>query len=476
MAVNATAVYRVRVGGSNTNGGGYDPAISGAGTDYSQQDAAELSLTDIACSNTTTVTSATGGFTSAMIGNAIWITGGGASAGPYFITARTNTNTITVDRTPGTVSAGSGAVGGAWASPTTNWNNTWMVPGVTMYIRGSGTDYPTSIDYTPSGSVSPLGNSTNMVRIIGEYGRPMLEGTGTRTFVAGFTEFCNLVVRYTAATTNPVIGSSSSQTVRVFNCAFDQNGYDSVLIGIAGGWSGDIIGCEFFSSVAKRTTNANYGLNLVVTSNEASYMVRKCFIHDLIGPAIYMHTTIHITDCIIVNNGGVGIYSNSSIINVQGGVFNCTLSGNAGAANIDLGHNTVLVRTTIWDCIIANHATAGIKFSGGMTSTQATRWASSTIQNNLFYNNGAHASGFTLASSNTTGTDPGFVDATNGNFTPQTDLAGTIVSPMAGQSLGSPKVPSVTYAYPGAIQPDAPAGTTVINVNRTYYLEQGHAA
>src|SRR5258707_15548764 len=63
-AVLATANWYVRAGGNELNGGGYDAAISGAGTNYADQDAAQLSLTDIASAqNSLTVTSVTGGFT-----------------------------------------------------------------------------------------------------------------------------------------------------------------------------------------------------------------------------------------------------------------------------------------------------------------------------------------------------------------------------------------------------------------------------
>ena len=43
MAINATAIWRVRPSGNNANGGGYDPGIAGAATDYSQQNAAQAS-------------------------------------------------------------------------------------------------------------------------------------------------------------------------------------------------------------------------------------------------------------------------------------------------------------------------------------------------------------------------------------------------------------------------------------------------
>ena len=110
MAINATCVWEVRDDGADTNGGGYDSAVSGAGTDYSQQAAAQLALTDVVANGTTTLTSATGGFTSAMIGNAIYLQGGtGALAATWrMVTGRTDTNTITVDAT---VAAGTGITG-----------------------------------------------------------------------------------------------------------------------------------------------------------------------------------------------------------------------------------------------------------------------------------------------------------------------------------------------------------------------------
>lgn len=81
MTVNSTAVWRVRPSGSNTNGGGYDAGISGAATDYSQQNAAQASGTHGVTTGSTTFTDATANaFTSAMIGNALYITGTGPTS------------------------------------------------------------------------------------------------------------------------------------------------------------------------------------------------------------------------------------------------------------------------------------------------------------------------------------------------------------------------------------------------------------
>lgn len=87
------------------------------GVDYSQQNVAKLTLTDLATTGVvTTVTSVVGGFTPVMVGNYIHITSGtNFTAGWYEITTYTNTNTIIVDTAPSTAagSAGVGNTGGA---------------------------------------------------------------------------------------------------------------------------------------------------------------------------------------------------------------------------------------------------------------------------------------------------------------------------------------------------------------------------
>lgn len=116
MTLSTATVWEVRTTGSQNNGGGY----TSGGTDYSQQDAAQLNPTDLACLDTsTTLTSATGGFTSAMVGNIIHITAGTQfTVGWYEITGYTDTNTVTIDRTAAVAgqnaTAGTGYVGGAF--------------------------------------------------------------------------------------------------------------------------------------------------------------------------------------------------------------------------------------------------------------------------------------------------------------------------------------------------------------------------
>lgn len=92
MAIASTTVFEVRPGaGSATNGGGFVPGSSG--TDWSQQNAAQYSVTDGVANGTTTVTSATAAFGTDVVGNIVFI--GGAW---YQIVSRTNGTTIVVDR------------------------------------------------------------------------------------------------------------------------------------------------------------------------------------------------------------------------------------------------------------------------------------------------------------------------------------------------------------------------------------------
>ena len=144
MALAAGIVWEFRgTSGSNNNGGGFKTGASG--TDYSLQAASQLSLTDAAMVNgTTTLTSVTGGFTAAMIGNVIYIRSGtNFVVGWYEITAHTNTNTITIDRDATTGSAATGGnmeVGGARAAFTDAFFEA-LTAGNIVYVKNGGREF-----------------------------------------------------------------------------------------------------------------------------------------------------------------------------------------------------------------------------------------------------------------------------------------------------------------------------------------------
>ena len=114
--------------------------VFGGGVDYSMQDSAQLSLADFACViASTTLTTATGGFTAAMVGNIIYIASGtNELVGWYEIVAHTDTNTVTIDRTccdgVGNAIGMAGKVGGARDVPVDAHFEAWT-PGNKMYME-----------------------------------------------------------------------------------------------------------------------------------------------------------------------------------------------------------------------------------------------------------------------------------------------------------------------------------------------------
>lgn len=120
MSISANTVFEIRTAGNDTNGGGF----VATGTDYSQQDAKNtvgnnISTTDAVAVGTGVITSVTGTFTSAIVGNIIYLQGGTGTlaAGWYQVITFTSATSITVDRN---VAAGTGItmnIGGALASP-----------------------------------------------------------------------------------------------------------------------------------------------------------------------------------------------------------------------------------------------------------------------------------------------------------------------------------------------------------------------
>jgi hypothetical protein len=162
MALSASTVWEVRTTGSDTNGGGY---VSG-GTDWSQQDSPQYSVTDGVTNGTTTITSATANFGTDVVGNIMYVQGGTGSvaAGWYQIISRTNATTIVVDRSTG-LTAGTGVtlkIGGALASP--GIVGGLAVGGNTLYIKTGTYTITTSSANVSGGVISTSGAATLVVR------------------------------------------------------------------------------------------------------------------------------------------------------------------------------------------------------------------------------------------------------------------------------------------------------------------------
>lgn len=194
MALAAACTWEVRTTGSETSGGGF---VTGAsGTDWSQQDAAQVTFngTTIAATcaqNGTTLT--VSGYTTAVtdIGNILQITGGtNFIAGFYQITGQ-GTGTWTLDRTPATAGAGSamtGAMGGALASPGKALGA--AVLGNTIWVKSGTYSITSASTNVAAGCLSfGAGATATIVKIFG-YGstrgdggtKPLLQASGISTF------------------------------------------------------------------------------------------------------------------------------------------------------------------------------------------------------------------------------------------------------------------------------------------------------
>src|SRR3990167_10472711 len=257
-AISASAVFEFRstATANMVNGGGF---VTGAsGTDYSLQDAAQLTATDLACTTpSTTVTSATGGFTSATIGNIIHITAGtNFTTGWYEITGFTDANTLVLDRTPSPTLSGSGGtfyIGGALSLNSTLdddffeeisgantadgvkvWfkNGTYTL-GEGVSIAGAGGDQkPIVIEgYNATRGDNPTGTS-----------RPTIaQGANNWTYTGANWEEKNIIRTGTGTT---VLGGSGS-TKKLINCKVTNNSSTAARNSISDfGW---VVNCELGS-------------------------------------------------------------------------------------------------------------------------------------------------------------------------------------------------------------------------------------
>lgn len=292
MALSAATVWEFRTTGSDNNGGGFKTGASG--TDYSQQDTAQLALTDLAClAASTTLTSATGGFTAAMIGNIIFIRSGtNFTAGFYEITAHTNTNTVTLDRTASNGSnatGGSGNVGGcrnlisanSFPQSTVAGNivyiksGTYVLGGTFTFTTGAATNSSQIIGYNttrgdnPTGSTRPLINyGANIAQTGIGVNFSYLQFTGTQTsgFQAlghsrmMFCKFTSTSGTSTATAARTSLSSSTDQS-EYFCCEFVAA--SAVGFKHAGGSGGGIlVGCNIHGCVTgiELISNDNFSM------------------------------------------------------------------------------------------------------------------------------------------------------------------------------------------------------------------------
>lgn len=363
MAISANSVFEVRTAGNDTNGGGFVTGTSGS--DFSQQDAKNtagnnISTTDAVAVGTGVITSATASFTSAIVGNIIYLQGGTGSlaAGWYQVTVFTSSTSITVDRN---VAAGTGItmnIGGALASPGMA-GGVGLVTGNIIYIK-SGTYTITSATANISGGC--FSSSLGILHIQGyqttrgDLGtKPLLQASGISTFtvidvigadssVANLNIDCasltasrafrqrGLVFKCHAAncTNNAFVEStqaifiqcsatgSTSGTAFPSGSFIDCIAYDNDVTGFA-------IGVPNFALRCIADTNNGFGFTL-----SADSAAINCIAYANINDGFSINDDqVAVINCIAENNSasGIDLNSNDSIVLINNATYNNTSGG-----------------------------------------------------------------------------------------------------------------------------------------------------
>ena len=366
MALSANTVWEIRQDGDDNNGGGY---VSDAGTtDYSQQAAAQLTVTDgaTAGATNTTLTSATGGFTSAMVGNVVhvWDAGGGSNItdGWYEIAAYTDTNTVTLDRAPddgnGGVSGASVKVGGALASiggmGAVFSTADQAVAGMKAYIKYSETEYSLTTDSVNTAG-GPLDNDVNSMADKLFY----MEGYETSRGDMGAKPIINAGTE-TSITIIKLEGEYAGKQMAV-NIKVDGNENSSVtgFAGVGGDDDHYFVRCEAIDC----TTAGFYQHGYVVSSKASNcgygfqgILAIKCWADGCTtgfeGPSTVLNYCLA-TDCTGNGFGGGN--------NFQGVFHGCTAYNNGGHGFED--RTSSFQGTLYTDCVSVNNGGYGFKLS-----------------------------------------------------------------------------------------------------------------
>ena len=301
-----TTVWEIRpLVGNDSNGGCFDSTQ--AGTDYTQQNAAQFSFTDLVLVTSTTVTSVSHSFISTDVGNCVNIISGTGFTSGFYEIISVSSGTATLDRSAGTPSsiAGVWAEGGALASPVTATIGaengvggiTYFPAGQKFWLMSSGTFTQTSTLYIQgqgdpqiSSSLAYIGYTT--ARGDGGFFSWTTATNSTPLITLGFyngsnIQFSNISFSNTASVRSYMVTQNGccASNVQFFNDIFD--GFSTAIDNSSQG------GMPFTSIISSEIKNS-------------------------ISDGIQSNQSLNVIGCYIHNNGGNGIYlSNNTIFAID---------------------------------------------------------------------------------------------------------------------------------------------------------------
>ena len=448
MAIAYNTNYELRTGGNDNNGGGFVPGSSG--TDYSQQNSAQYSFSDLASTNGTTspstVTSASHSFVAADVGNIMHITAGTNWTTGFYQIVSVSAGAATLDRAVGTsatLSGGTYAVGGALATFQEAFN---ACQNSTSGGAGNGI-----VIWTQKGTYTITVTITTTVEVNAQYisfigydttrgdntgNKPLLTTATNSTDLihatfSGITVnsiflFDNINFSNTAATTAMgYVNSTLGASLRFRRCKF--TGFSNAInADNAGGrtvcGSFSVIQCEFASCTLEAikivlfpnsNTNGN-GVGFIVGSyihncNSAGTGAGGAIISGSNGNA----ECLYIVDSIFDSNTGNGIQLAAPpvhYVKIWGSNFTNNTTGGDG---IKLTTQE-FPQSEIYNCIFWGNTNWGIEMAGATAPSDILGF------NNAFGNN---TTGAFSGISNSFATQLGQITLTANPFTSSTNFA-----------------------------------------------------
>lgn len=406
MTVALTSVLEMRpTTGSNDNGGFYK---SDAGTtDYSQQDAAEATFTNLSTDVAgTQVTDDDGGGnkTAQMVGNGYKI-----GSDWYEIIAFIDSNNVTIDRSAGSSQSGlSGKIGGAVAYPLDIMMEHFG-GGRTVYMKAGTAVLTENIDISTHGSLTKhsviIGYKDTRGDNPGGADMPLIS-CGAYTFhFPRYWNYHNIRVTGTAAMVMDI-------------------DYESI-----------IDNCSFINTSG---TANRYAVYLQSTTLQSSH-IKRSYAESTNGIGIGMEMDTKVSRCVVKDCGVTGIdqtaASGTSIMNSI--ITNCDTGIKVSSRYC----------TAIEGCTIYNCATHGLNLSNtrtlsvrnniidscgvGIYSSNSTPKNTSLVDFNNFKNNTTDRVNFDVGP-NDTALDPAFKDAANDDFRVGSDMNTVITFPGGG--------------------------------------------
>lgn len=385
---------------------------------------AAFSGTDGTSNASTTFTSASATFNATVVGNHLRLASGtNGTTGYYRITGYTDANTITLDRNCSTAAMTNGAwkIGGAAATVgrLANGNATGDKPvnANYVYFRGSGSNSPSSADYSISGSshwTATQGDArgTGKVRYYGEYGYPLILSTATLVNGAQGCHFENIWFK---CNTSPSLNNnafiSTGEGCSFFNCKIDGNNQNARILLV--GARNVVAFCWITQNTTATPTAGTAGWSLVRVENTTTVII-CCLIENARENGIGTQQSVQVINCLIRG------CTNDGISNSNNGTPECFLVyGNVITNNAGNGINFTGTNMGIYAQIANNVITdhTGASKSGLAITAGSPDSARGIVNYNAFFNNTANYSVISAgANDRTCGVSP-FVNSAGGDYT-----------------------------------------------------------